>query len=90
MKPQPIGNLCFANGKKRCVTAPMPFIVLQDEQFQYGPLALYHTDQSLQRRKIDDEKNIFKYHCRLSCGFVEWLRNAANHQLTERTRESCV
>lgn len=32
------------------------FIVLQDEQFQYGPLALYHTDQSLQRRKIDDEK----------------------------------
>ncbi|WP_366212823.1 hypothetical protein [Arsenophonus sp. ENCA] len=61
MKSKPIGNLRFGNDKKLCVTVPMPFIVLQDEQFQYAPLPLYHADQSLQRRKIDNEKNIFKY-----------------------------
>ncbi|WP_338885822.1 DNA replication terminus site-binding protein [Xenorhabdus sp. TH1] len=57
LKPQPVSNIRFENGKKLCVTAPMPFIVLQDTPFQHNPLPLYDAEHERQTR-TDKSKTI--------------------------------
>lgn len=48
--PQPICNLTFASGKKRCINAPVPFLIVQDKDFKVSPLPLFTTEADRQER----------------------------------------